>query len=90
MPGTYGFPGFCSMDVVLFIWDQYMISMDVAGFHEDYLPAVMAVFLTLLKDAIVKCKSVRYRQLSMIHFNKSIKVCTRAFMIFGSYVAEQI
>ena len=46
------------MEVVLFIWDQYMISLDTAGFHEEYLPVVTAIFLSLLKDAIVECKSV--------------------------------
>lgn len=51
-------PGYVSMPVVLFIWDQYIIGLDVQGFGEDYLAAVVAIFFILLKEKIRGCNSV--------------------------------
>ncbi len=46
------------MKVALFIWDQYVISLDAPGFHDVYLPVIMAVFLMLLKEKLKECQSV--------------------------------
>ncbi|CAH1801165.1 unnamed protein product [Owenia fusiformis] len=49
------FTGYTSMEVVGFIWDQYMIGLDVPGFNNEYLPAIMATFLMLLRDSLKPC-----------------------------------
>ena len=46
------------MDVVLFIWDQFFITSDVAGFHKQLLPALMAIFFKLLRHRLKDCDTV--------------------------------
>ena len=46
------------MDVAMFLYDQYIMSIDALGFHERFLPMVTAVFLMLLHTAIEKCPAV--------------------------------
>ena len=46
------------LPVVCFLWDQYMIGMDSPGFHDDYLPAMMAIYLMLLQDKLRECLTV--------------------------------
>ena len=46
------------MDVVLFIWDQYMIGLDVPRFQDEFLPMVTAIFFILLNTAMKECSSV--------------------------------
>jgi hypothetical protein len=45
-------------EVLLYIWDQYIIGLDSAGFTDDYLPVVTAVFLKLVVDRLKKQKLV--------------------------------
>ena len=33
------FPGYVNREVLLFLWDQYIIGLDSPGFAEDYLAA---------------------------------------------------
>jgi hypothetical protein len=47
-----------SKEVLMFIWDQYIIGLDSAGFTDDYLPAVTAVFLKLTVDRLKNQKMV--------------------------------
>ena len=46
------------MEVVQYIWDQYVIGLDAPGYHHELLPAVSAVFLLLLSDKLVQCNTV--------------------------------
>jgi hypothetical protein len=45
-------------EVLIFIWDQYIIGLDSAGFTDDYLPAITAVFLKLTVDRLKNQKMV--------------------------------
>jgi hypothetical protein len=47
------------MDVVLYIWDQYIIGLDAPGFHDEFLPAVMAIYLMLVKENLRGAETVR-------------------------------
>ena len=50
------------MDVVTYIWDQYMIGSDVPGFNQSYLSVVTAVHLALLADKFKTCDTVSVEQ----------------------------
>ena len=45
------------MPVALYIWDQYMIGLDVPGYLDIFLPVVMAIHLLLLADKIKDCEA---------------------------------
>lgn len=42
----------------MYVWDQYVIGLDVAGYHMHFLPAFTATLFILLKDDIMRCKNV--------------------------------
>ncbi|KAK2191699.1 hypothetical protein NP493_47g01010 [Ridgeia piscesae] len=50
---------YVSIDVVLFIWDQYFILSDNVDLRKDLLPAYMAVFFKLLHHRLKDCDSMR-------------------------------
>ena len=60
------------MNVVLFLWDQYVIGMDSPGFHDDYLSTVTAIFLMLLKDKLVQCNSVSFLNVILLSITMDI------------------
>ena len=51
--------GYVNMEVLLFIWDQYMIGLDAPGFHDEFLPIVMAIYLMLVKEKLRGSDTVR-------------------------------
>lgn len=55
----------------MFVWDQYIIGLDVAGYHMDFLPAFTATLLLLLGESIMKCKTVSYYHLLPSCMNNS-------------------
>ena len=57
------FAGFLNRDVLMYVWDQYVIGLDVAGYHMHFLPAFTATVFILLKDDIMACKNVSRDQL---------------------------
>ena len=42
----------------MYVWDQYVIGLDVAGYHMHFLPAFTSVLFILLKDDIATCQNV--------------------------------
>lgn len=46
------------MDVVLYIWDQFMIGLDAPSFHGEFLPVISAIFLMLLGAKIRETTTV--------------------------------
>jgi len=48
------------MDVLLYVWDQYMIGLDAPGFGVEWLAIVTAIILGLLKDKFKECQSVSF------------------------------
>ncbi|KAK6184233.1 hypothetical protein SNE40_002067 [Patella caerulea] len=51
------FVGYLKMDVLLYVWDQYIIGMDVPGFGTEWLAVAMATLLGLLQDKLKECNS---------------------------------
>ena len=47
------------MESLMFVWDQYMITQDVDGFHDELIPIVCAIILMLLRDQIMSCRTVK-------------------------------
>ncbi|ELU01451.1 hypothetical protein CAPTEDRAFT_186844 [Capitella teleta] len=52
------FVGYVNMDVLLYIWDQYIIGLDAPGFHDEFLPAVLAIYLMLVKENLRAAETV--------------------------------
>ena len=52
--------GYLRMDVLLYVWDQYMIGLDAPGFGVEWLAIVTAIILGLLKDKFKECQSVSF------------------------------
>jgi len=50
--------GFLNKDTLMYIWDQYIIGLDVAGYHMFLLPAFTATLFILLADDILRCENV--------------------------------
>ena len=46
------------MDTLLYVWDQYIIGLDVPGFGTEWLAVVCATMLGLLQDKLKEAKSV--------------------------------
>lgn len=42
----------------MYVWDQYVIGLDVAGYHMHFLPAFTATLFILLREDILKCRNV--------------------------------
>lgn len=68
--------GYLSLEALMFVWDQYVISSDVPGYHDDLIPIICAIILMLLRDQIMACKSVNIinllRNLYLFKFYKYI------------------
>ncbi|CAF1086676.1 unnamed protein product [Adineta ricciae] len=52
----YMFINCLTMDTLLFVWDQYLITKDLPNFYDELLPAVTTAIIVILKDFIVECK----------------------------------
>ena len=50
--------GYLKMDTLLYVWDQYIIGLDVPGFGTEWLAVVCATMLGLLQDKLKEAKSV--------------------------------
>ncbi len=44
----------------MFVWDQYVISGDVPGYHEDLLPIIAAIIFMILRDQLMAVESVTF------------------------------
>ena len=62
------FSGFLSLDVVCYIWDQYILSMKLPSFN--CIATFSAVMLLLLRDEILVCRNVRLKYLICPSFIK--------------------
>lgn len=60
---TNMYSGYVDKEVLLYIWDQYIIGLDSPGFTDDYLPAITAVFLKLVADRLKSQKMVSFLKL---------------------------
>jgi hypothetical protein len=63
------FSGYLSIHPLMFVWDQYVISADVAGYHEELLPIICAIIFMVLRDQIFLVKSV----IKIIFFKNNFK-----------------
>ena len=52
------FSGYLNMGPLMFVWDQYVISSDVPGFHDELIPTMAAIILMVLRDQLVSAHSV--------------------------------
>jgi hypothetical protein len=50
--------GYLKMDTLLYVWDQYIIGLDVPGFAPEWLAVVAATMLGLMQDKFKEAKSV--------------------------------
>ncbi|ESP02547.1 hypothetical protein LOTGIDRAFT_171946 [Lottia gigantea] len=49
------FVGYLKMDVLLYVWDQYIIGLDIPGFGTEWLAVVTATLLGLLQEYLKNC-----------------------------------
>ncbi|KAL8614021.1 hypothetical protein ACOMHN_023256 [Nucella lapillus] len=49
--------GYLQMETLLYVWDNYVIGMDVPGFGTEWLAVVCATMLALLQDKLKEAKS---------------------------------
>lgn len=52
------FSNYLNMDALMFVWDQYTIGSDVAGYHEELIPIIAAIILLLLRDQLMSVNTV--------------------------------
>lgn len=78
------------MDVVLYIWDQYIIGSDVPEFHAHFLPALTATYLLLLKDKLINANTsadletalkLESRKLKISQFQQQVSTCNYSLNI---------
>ena len=53
------FAGFLSLDVVCYIWDQYIVSLKLPSFH--CIATFSVAMLMLLREDILTCQNVRLK-----------------------------
>ena len=41
----------------MYVWDQYVISADVPGYHEELLPVYAAIILMVIRDQLLVTRS---------------------------------
>lgn len=61
-----------NVTTLLFIFDQYVISSDVVGYHEEFIPIITAIILMILRDQLMSTKTVILRYLKIFNLRKSI------------------
>ena len=50
--------GYLSLNPLMYIWDQYVISADVPGYHEELLPIYASIILMVIRDQLLVTRSV--------------------------------
>ena len=73
--------GYLKMDTLLYVWDQYVIGLDVPGFGTEWLAAVCATMLGLLQDKLMEAKSVSLA-------NRAVHYCLYSVMSFIQYLIK--
>lgn len=63
------FAGYLNLNTLMFVFDQYVISADVAGYHEELIPIITAIILMILRDQLMSTKSVTKKK--FINFFKT-------------------
>jgi hypothetical protein len=53
------FAGYLDLNPLMYVWDQYMITIDVAGFHDEMIPVFVSIILMILRDQIMAVKDVK-------------------------------
>lgn len=56
----FNLAGFLSLDVVCYIWDQYILSMKLTSFR--CIATFSVAMLMLLREQILRCRNVRALQ----------------------------
>ncbi|CAF0935019.1 unnamed protein product [Adineta ricciae] len=80
----YMFINCLTMDTLLFVWDQYLITKDLPNFHDELLPAVTTTIVLILKDFIVECKKAS--EIGRILKTKPVLIETHQFQsIFSRF-----
>lgn len=70
------FAGYLSLDVVCYIWDQYIVSLKLPSFH--CIATFSAAMLMLLREDILTCQNVRLKF-------ASDSICYNLPFIIGRY-----
>ena len=52
------FTNYLNLNALMFVWDQYIISSDVTGYHEQLLPVLAACVIMIVRDQLMSTKSV--------------------------------
>lgn len=52
------FSGYLNLNTLMFVWDQYVISSDVVGYHEELIPIMTCIILMILRDQLMSTKTV--------------------------------
>lgn len=50
--------GYLSLNPLMYVWDQYVISADVPGYHEELIPVIGAIIFMILREQLLACRSV--------------------------------
>jgi hypothetical protein len=50
--------GSLATDPLLFVWEQYLITSDISNFHDEFLPAIAAGIIMILKDLLLEYDKV--------------------------------
>ncbi|XP_073256892.1 uncharacterized protein [Porites lutea] len=65
-------PGFLSLDVVCYIWDQYILSMKLPSF--DCIATFSTALLMLLRDQILKCRNAKEVEEMLLAESKNLTI----------------
>ncbi len=52
------FAGYLDLNPLMYVWDQYMITIDVSGFHDELIPVFVSIIIMILRDQIMSIKHV--------------------------------
>jgi len=66
------FVGFLSLDVVCYIWDQYILSMKLTSFH--CIATFSAAMLMLLRDQILRCRNAKEVEEVLLLKSKTLSI----------------
>jgi hypothetical protein len=53
------FAGYLDLNPLMYVWDQYMITIDVPGFHDELIPVFVSIIIMILRDQIMSIKHVK-------------------------------
>lgn len=66
---TFPLLGYLKFDTLLYVWDQYILGLNVPGFSAEWLAVVIATVLGLEHDKLKECQSVG---LLYVHLSQNI------------------